>query len=255
MTTLTTRATKGSELSYTEGDNNFKRQAQAKTADYTCVVGDNRDTIEFDGTDLTATLPAATTISASANTGDYEVTLKNLNATDLTVARSSTDTIDGATSYALKQYECLTFKANQAGDGYNVSRGIFYKEGTFTPTISASTSGTATVSNAIGEYTKVGNVVTFTAFIVLSSKGTLSGNIIIGGLPYACSSAFYYFTVGLYGGLSTSVSNIVAHPVAGTLDTLYLGYLAAGGGTSWSLLADSDIGDTFGVIINGSYLV
>ena len=113
MSNLVTRATKGSSLSFTEMDTNLKRGAQAKSDDYTCVEGDNRDTIEFDGTDKTATLPVAATIVGACDTGDYEVTIKNLNATALTVARSSTDTIDGATSYSLVQYASATFKVNQ----------------------------------------------------------------------------------------------------------------------------------------------
>lgn len=129
MSTITTRAGKGSELSYTEGDNNLKIQATAKTADYTLLIGDNRDVVEFNGTSLTATLPVAATIVAAANTTDYEVTIKNNHSTSLTVARSSTDTIDGATSYTLGQYESATFKVNQAQSGYNVLHGHDFGEG------------------------------------------------------------------------------------------------------------------------------
>jgi hypothetical protein len=59
-----------------------------------------------------------------------------------------------------------------------------YEEGTFTPTISGSSSaGTGTYSTQLGYYTKIGNLVYVTATIVWSAH-TGTGNMRLSGLPF-----------------------------------------------------------------------
>ena len=118
MTTIITRAGKGSALTATEFDTNHKRGAQTKSGNYTVVGSDNRDTIEVTAA-ATITLTACATLT-SDDTGDFEVTVKNKHTGYITVARSSTDTIDGATSYIVNPGCSATFKINQASDGFNV---------------------------------------------------------------------------------------------------------------------------------------
>ena len=60
-----------------------------------------------------------------------------------------------------------------------------YEEGTWTPTVSASTTPpTVTYSIRSGTYTKVGRLVTCTGIIVLASTSGGSGNVRITGLPF-----------------------------------------------------------------------
>jgi len=138
MTTLRTRASKGSELSHNELDANFKRDVQPKTTTYACLVGDNRSVIECSHatTPFTVTLGDAATMAA-AETGDYEITILNINAAVVTVARAGTDTINGAaTSLTLAQWESVTLKTNNADNGYNViSRGIQQLDGWTAPSL------------------------------------------------------------------------------------------------------------------------
>lgn len=59
--------------------------------------------------------------------------------------------------------------------------------GTFTPTVSGSSSaGVTTYVNQSGRYTKYGNVVSFSLLVEWSGQ-TGSGNILIGGLPFTAS--------------------------------------------------------------------
>ena len=120
MPTLRTRAAKGSDLTPTEADNDFKRSVSAKTTTYNCLIGDNRNVIECNSaTPFTVTLGNAATMAA-AETGDYEVTIVNIGSGAVTVARSGTDVIDGATiSFSLSQYSSATLKVNFAANGYN----------------------------------------------------------------------------------------------------------------------------------------
>ena len=64
-----------------------------------------------------------------------------------------------------------------------------YEEGTFTPTLSGSSSGSGTLSSVSARYTKVGRIVYCEFTFVVNSVGDISGNAIIGGFPF--SSGFF----------------------------------------------------------------
>jgi len=64
-----------------------------------------------------------------------------------------------------------------------------YEEGTWNPVITGSlTTGTPTYSVQEGQYTKVGNLVTVTGRLVLTSLGSAYGDIEITGLPFTSQS-------------------------------------------------------------------
>lgn len=79
-----------------------------KTASYAAVVG---DLIEItSGSSITITLPALSTVTNNT----YKVGIKNNTTSSITVARTGSDTIDGATSFVTSgiQYESYDFVAN-----------------------------------------------------------------------------------------------------------------------------------------------
>lgn len=59
-----------------------------------------------------------------------------------------------------------------------------YEEGTFTPTLTAA-SGSNGGLTATGSYTKIGRLVYVTLGLTSISKGTLSGQLNVGGLPFS----------------------------------------------------------------------
>jgi hypothetical protein len=64
-----------------------------------------------------------------------------------------------------------------------------YEEGTFTPTLLGSGSNpTVTYSNQSGKYTKIGRLVTINIYLSTSDYSGGSGNIRIGGLPFAAAN-------------------------------------------------------------------
>jgi len=90
-----------------------------------------------------------------------------------------------------------------------------YEEGAFTPTwLPASGSG-QTVNNAYGVYTKIGNRVIFDIFLSTNGHGTASGDITIGGFPYACA------ITGIPGG-GQSIQADNAAIIAGDSATLVM---------------------------------
>ena len=62
-----------------------------------------------------------------------------------------------------------------------------YEEGTFTPTVTASTSGSITLKTTLDtlSYTKIGRIVTITGMIGVSSVSSPLGGVVISGLPFA----------------------------------------------------------------------
>jgi len=99
-----------------------------------------------------------------------------------------------------------------------------YQQGTFTPALSIGGSSTGiTYSTQSGEYTQIGNVVYFAIKFVLSSTNSLTGAVLITGLPVAAASAF-------------NTSSSVAEFGNITLTALYSGlYVQIPAGTSMSL--------------------
>jgi len=63
-----------------------------------------------------------------------------------------------------------------------------YEEGTWDPVYNFSTSGDATVVSA-GRYIKVGSIVHVQGYVYINNSNSLSGNVLITGLPFASSSS------------------------------------------------------------------
>ena len=64
--------------------------------------------------------------------------------------------------------------------------------GTWTPTlqdVSASDAEGQTYSSQLGRYTRINNTIFFRGYLQLTSFGTLTGDMLIGGLPYLSSSS------------------------------------------------------------------
>ena len=118
--TLRTRAQKGSALTHNELDANFKKVATQKTGNYTVTVADNRGTIEGNNatTPFTITLPTVANAGA-AETGDFEVTVTNINAAVVSVDGNGAETINGSTdAITLKQWDSVTCQLDSAGNGW-----------------------------------------------------------------------------------------------------------------------------------------
>ena len=60
-----------------------------------------------------------------------------------------------------------------------------YEEGTFTPTWTPASGSGQTISSASGWYTKTGNRVFIDIWLATNGHGTASGNLTLGGLPFA----------------------------------------------------------------------
>jgi len=148
------------ENSYLGTDGSWKYKNTSTAALYEMYGGVHNFYVAPSGTaDTTISWTTPLTI---ANTGDVTVGTGNL------VIGTSGKGID--------------FSATSDGSGTMTSEVLDdYETGTWTPTLT----GTGVTYDAQhGKYTKIGNLVTATFYIDLSSKGSSSGQITFGGLPY-----------------------------------------------------------------------
>ncbi len=85
-----------------------------------------------------------------------------------------------------------------------------YEEGTWTPTIEFSGASVGvTYSKQNGFYTKVGNLVTASCYVVLSSKGTSTGDAKIEGLPFTSSATANQLTNGAFRPQDISFNGVI----------------------------------------------
>ena len=111
----------------------------------------------------------------------------------------------------------VNFSANANASGMSSELLDDYEEGTFTPVITgSSTAGTATVSHATGNYTKVGRIVTVNFDYAITAH-TGSGSLYIGGLPFATTTSSGYEAVGTFMSHSFNFDPDAVHA------TLYVG--------------------------------
>jgi hypothetical protein len=119
-----------------------------------------------------------------------------------------------------------------------------YEEGTWTPSLTGSTSGSATSGgNTYGNYTKVGRLVTLNFVITISAVSTLTGNVNLSGLPFnlAAGGAFenrYPQGATIFGSLGTLWASIVIGSDGGTTTLAFTGTKIPATGTTNVTAAD-----------------
>jgi len=108
-----------------------------------------------------------------------------------------------------------------------------YEEGTFTPAIfGSSTAGTGTYSRQTGTYTKIGNRVYFSIYIVWSAH-TGTGDMNINGLPFTSNSSNFSPCANRPNNLSLSTNYLLVTWIVDNATTVGINqYPISGGGTT-----------------------
>lgn len=149
----------------------------------------------------------------------------------------------------------VQFPATQnASTGANVLDD--YEEGTFTPTITGSTSASGQAyTQQVGYYQKIGRWVQLDIKIVLSTLGTITGAVAIGGLPFPVDSggisANTFVAPVFWSSLTNAKVALVAVPIDGTSIIDLFGSGAAA--TSLGSLVQADLSNTTTFIISVRY--
>ena len=174
----------------TTGDSSDELQIQtAETTALTITSG--QQSVFIAGT---AAAPAVTT-TGDLNTGIFFSAADTLVVTTGGTAAVTVDSgqrtkfpttigVGGATPSA--SGSGISFPATQSAST-NANTLDDYEEGTWTATLTPGTSGTITVNNPISynRYTKIGQLVTITSTIEVSSVASPVGRLALGGLPFS----------------------------------------------------------------------
>ena len=122
-----------------------------------------------------------------------------------------------------------------------------YEEGTFTPTIvGVSTAGTATYTNQVGKYTKIGDRVLINIYLSWSS-GTGTGNMNISGLPFSSDGQIPLSNYN--GSIAMAAGHVMQVLTQGTL--ININSVPSGGGSDANVPYDA----SGLIIIGGSYKI
>lgn len=133
----------------------------------------------------------------------------------------------------------------------------FYEEEPWTPVLTDGTNSDATYSIQEGFYTKIGDRVLFDGRIVISSLGTISGNLFIEGLPYNSASGGLNVVGGMSitraAGLAITSGTSVCGYVNGNSDRIVLQNFDATTGTT--ALQASEFSATGDILFHGAYFL
>lgn len=128
----------------------------------------------------------------------------------------------------------------------------YYKEANFTPTLVGSTSSAGiTYTTQNGRYTRIGNMCFFSVHIVLSSRGSASGTVSIGNLPFTSAATVNWGGHAFFSDEHSITSGFTGRIVAGGTE-MDLYYLSTGGDIA---LPVTQLGSLFHVEASGFYRV
>src|SRR3990167_3839215 len=136
----------------------------------------------------------------------------------------------------------LQFPATQvAATGANVLDD--YEEGTWTPTMTADGGSSGqTYTSRTGRYIKIGKLVTIYFSFELSAKGTLTGSLQVGGLPFTSDSPAVQYSGTLGWGTTVTSFYSMFTTMGENVGAAYIRGMSAAG-TSTTTIATAAIGN------------
>jgi hypothetical protein len=132
-----------------------------------------------------------------------------------------------------------------------------FRSGDWTPIIGGATSETGQAyTRQSGRITRIGSQVMGFADVILSTKGTIVGNLRIKGLPFAVPSTVTAKGANacLFSGLNTNWVQVLVTPASGTTSLSVLGNTAAAT-SNLTPLTTADVSNTARFIFSFSYEV
>ena len=176
---------------------------------------------------------ASTGIRASNNGGGYvEIVCESnatsnaqLNYTNQITASGGDFRLSSANFIPTTAGKGINFTANTPASGMTSQNLTWYETGTFTPTLTTDGSPSTTYTTQTGQYTRFGNIVYIQIGIVWTAfSGT--GNVLIGGLPFAAvlSNPTKTISIPVTSSTNTSLVNysLSDFRTSGSYTSLYL---------------------------------
>lgn len=188
--------------------------------------------------------PSSANLAAcvTGETGSGSLVFANLPVFNTTIG------VGGATASA--SGSGVTFPATQSAST-NANTLDDYEKGTWTPSLTFGGGSTGmTYSAQVGTYTKIGNACATQLYLLLTAKGSSTGNAVVGGLPFASNNtANQNQFVPLYGNnLNAAIACFAMGLVSPNASSFTVYNMAAGAIGAYSqgtFNNNSDIGGNF----------
>jgi len=171
----------------------------------------NLDVVDIDGAvNMATTLETSGTVTVKHTDGVANVSLSPTSTGGVINVRNSSGvgviTLDGRNGLATIGNKLILTDGNlvvAAGHGIDFAAQTassasgtgnllelldHYEEGTWTPVLTPSSSGSYGYAAQIGNYTRIGDVVTVTFWLAINALSSPSGNLILAGLPFTSSN-------------------------------------------------------------------
>ena len=194
----------------------------------------------------------STVIDLPATSGTMAVTSGSPSFTNIT----ATGTIKGASTIGVGDATPaasgagITFPAaiSASSDANTLDD---YEEGTWTPVISGtSTAGTGTYTVQNGAYVKIGKMVQYQVYVILTAH-TGTGDIAIGGLPFTASASYYPPAAIYVNNLALTAGNYPQIAVSTASTNFLFRQVPTGGGAAAAIPMDT----AFDILLSGTYQV
>ena len=206
--------------------------------------GTYADSIFFAGNGEGTTYRNKISTSISSNTGNQQLKFSVANGSTtfvdaLTMNGNGNVALSGGTKNA--SGVGITFPATQVASS-DANTLDDYEQGTFSPSVSGTTTaGTATYSNRIGRYTKIGNTVTVSVYMAWSGH-TGTGNMSLTDLPFTVVNVTNYFpsaALGYVQNIALTALNIATAIANYNSTNLSVYQYPTGGGASTTVPIDT----------------
>lgn len=181
----------------------------------------------------------------------YYNKLDNIFATSMAGGPASVDNGIGTT--IMSEYGYKFPDVDRSDDPQTLD---WYEEGTWTPTLSASGGGSATYTTRQGSYTQVGNRMYIQGYLLLSSVGTLSGNLTI-NIPLIAAvgvSQLSSINFSRATGVTAAGSSVITAEVGMTATSMSL-YGSTLGTGAFAALTAATLSNTTEIAFSGFYEV
>jgi hypothetical protein len=104
----------------------------------------------------------------------------------------------------------IDFSANSGAAGMTSELLTWYEEGAWTPSVTAGSGTITTVGTVVGNYTRIGRLVTLFTSVTITNNGTGSGSIRISGIPFPVSASIpEYVGTGSNGSTAKTLNPIL----------------------------------------------
>lgn len=143
----------------------------------------------------------------------------------------------------------ISFAANTPAAGMTSQLFNWFETGTWTPTVAGLTTGGTGTGTYTGKYSRVGNVVTATAYISQSNH-TGTGAMVVTGLPFAANN-YSAAEIGFVTNMALTALNIATGYVGNGGNYINIMQTPIGGGAASTVPIDT----AFDLMISVTYLV